>query len=814
MKLPRLDGLSQRSIRHPAATLALLAGIVLAAAPGLLRLEVRTDGRALVPVDDPAVRFDAEVREHFHLRDPIVVLVESSHPDGVWNPSTLRHLQRLSDALAQLPGVGVDNVISLATERRDRVYPGTLTFRPFLDPPPDTPELIALLRSDVAAAGILTGTLLSPDGRSASLLIGVPGPAAAGAPAPRGAETVDRAALYRQIVAKVAALDEPGDRVVVAGAPAAEALLGAHILADLELLVPLTVAVIALLFWRGCRRLAGTLAGLGKVAATLLFTFGVMGWLGFPLYLTTAVLPVILVSLCLADEIHIFMQYQRFLVEKKDEPEPAAVRATMRLLALPITLACLTTAIGFFSFLASSLSSVRAFGLFAGLGVLFELLWSLTAIPATLTLLGARRMLRPRPFAPAGSGLFRRLGAPIIRHRLATLAVLGLLTLGLAGGMRRLYVQDSWEDGFAPASPFRLATETVNRQLFGTHILLAHLRFDPPADRIPDLGFRRGPLLAPAALESIGAFERFARARPEVGGVLGPYSQLAAVHYLWLARREGLRRLPTEPRRIDQLIKIFDLARGQRRRQELIDDDFRRAVVPIFLKDANYRQTAELMGALRAYARIHLAPAGTRLDFAGDVAVSQAMIPAIVNTQVASTTLALLGSWLVVCLLFRSLRLGVWALVPSTLAVVWVLGAMGWCGIPLGVATSMFCAITLGVGEDYAVHFLYRIRRGREEGRPNPVLDALEIAGPAIVSDTLTISLGFSVLIASSVPANARLGLVMAVALLACCALTLVGLGAALSAGTARERLPAPRQAATPVPAGPARHDPLEPVER
>jgi predicted RND superfamily exporter protein len=784
MKLPRLDGLSQRSIRHPAATLALLIAFTLAAAPGLLRLEVRTDGRALVPADDPAVRFDAEVRAHFQLRDPIVVLVSSTHPEGVWNPATLGHLQRLSDALAALPGVGPANVVSLATEHRDRVYPGTLQFRPFLDPPPGTPELMAELRADVAAARILTGTLLSPDGRSAALFVGVP-PTAGGGRAAAGDELPDRAALYRRITAAVAALDVPGDRVAVAGAPAAEALLGAHILADLRLLVPLTVAIIALVFWRGCRRLWGTLAVLGKMAATLLWTFGVMGWLGFPLYLTTAVLPVILVSLCLADEIHIFMQYQRFLEEKKNEPAPAALRATMRLLALPITLACLTTAIGFFSFLASSLSSVRAFGLFAGLGVLFELLWSLTAIPATLTLLGAERMRRPRPFAPAGSGLFRRLGAPVVRHRLATLGGLALLTLGLAAGTRRLYVQDSWEDGFAPGSPFRLATETINRQLLGTHILLAHLRFDPPAERIPDTGTRRGPLLAADALESIGAFERFARARPEVGGVLGPYSQLAAVHYLWMARREGLRGVPAEPHRIERLIEVFDLARGQRRRQELVDDDLRRAVVPIYLKDANYRQTAALMRALRAYARTHLAPAGTRLDFAGDVAVSQAMIPAIVDTQVASTTLALLGSCLVGCLLFRSFWWGVGALVPSTLAVVWVLGAMGWAGIPLGVATSMFCAITLGVGEDYAVHFLYRIRRGREEGRPDAVLHALELAGPGIVSDTLTISLGFSVLMASSVPANARLGLVMAVALLACCTLTLVGLGAAMSAGAA-----------------------------
>lgn len=784
MSLPRLDALSQGSIRRPRLTLALLAGFTLAAAPGLARLELRTDGRELAPTNDPAVRLEAEVRRHFGVRDPLVVLIETSHPRGVWNPATLRHLQRLSDTLAALPGIGPGHVVSLATERRDRVYPGTLTFRPYLDPIPDTPAQMALLEQDVAAARIMTGTLVSADARAVSIVVGVP-------PLdPDRPTAVDRAAIYQRVCDAALRMPVAGDRVLVAGAPAAESLLGRHLLADLRLLVPLAVAVITLVFWRGCRRAWGTAAALAKVAATLVWTFGLMGWLGSPVYLTTAVLPVILVSICLADEIHVFMQYQRLLGEPGGGGEPpAAVRATMRLLALPITLACLATAIGFLSFLASPQPAVRAFGIFAGLGTAFELLWSLTAIPATLALLGPERMRRPRPFAPAGAGLFRLLAAPVLRHRLATLAALATVTAVLGLGVHRLVVQDSWEDGFAAGSSFRVASEEVNRALLGTHVLLARLRFAPPPAAVLDAGGRRGPLLDPAALRAIGAFEDFARARPEVGGVLGPYGQLSATYYLWMARRQGTPAIPDDPRRIGRLLDVFELVRGRQQRREIVDDDLRQALVSIFLKQANYRDTARLMRALRGYAGRELAPRGTSLDFAGDVAVSQAMIPAIVYTQVASTSLALLGSCVLLCLLFRSVRMGILALLPSSLAVLWVLGAMGWSGMPLGVATSMFCAITLGVGEDYAIHFLYRVRRARDEGRPDAVVHAFELAGPGIVSDTLTIALGFGVLLASRVPANARLGMVMVVALLGCCTLTLVGLGAALSA---REPVPEP----------------------
>jgi predicted RND superfamily exporter protein len=179
------------------------------------------------------------------------------------------------------------------------------------------------------------------------------------------------------------------------------------------------------------------------------------------------------------------------------------------------------------------------------------------------------------------------------------------------------------------------------------------------------------------------------------------------------------------------------------------------------------------MESLRKYAAEHFARYGAELDFAGDVAVSQAMIPAVVDTQINSLMLALALSWGTVALLLRSVRSAFLAILPSTVAALWVMGALGWLGIPLGVATSMFFVITLGIGVDYAVHFIEGVRRRGVDG-------ALAEVGPAIVVDTLALALGFGLLTVSSVPANARLGLLVALALVAGCVLTLGGLGAVM----------------------------------
>jgi predicted RND superfamily exporter protein len=337
-------------LRRPWLVIAVFALATLAALPGLLRLELRTDGHALVPADDPTVVFDAEVRERFHLRDPLVVLIESSHPDGVLNPRTLRSVREISDRLARLPGVDPGDVVSLATEHRHRVYPGTLDFRPFLDPQPDTPELLQLLDDDLRVARILDGTLISADRKAVTVLVGVP---------PLDpARPYDRVDLYRRVEAAVRPFANGTDRVDVVGAPAAESLLGTHILEDLRLLLPLSLAVIGFVVWLGTRRMAGVAIAALKIVLCLVWTFGLMGWVGSPVYLTTAVLPVILVTVGLASEIHILWHYQRDLARAGSQLD--ALRETFGALGRPVFFSAATTAFGFFSFFLSPLAPVRA----------------------------------------------------------------------------------------------------------------------------------------------------------------------------------------------------------------------------------------------------------------------------------------------------------------------------------------------------------------------------------------------------------------------------------------------------------------------
>ncbi|MBZ0266987.1 MMPL family transporter [bacterium] len=818
-----MGSLPRFALRHPVLCTCLVLALPLLAAPGLGRLELRTDGRALVP-DSPEAITAERLRAEFGFRDPVVVLLRSRYADGIFQPDALRALRALTDTAKALAGPDSAAVTSLVTESGDRFRPGTLQFRGLLEPWPETPEEMAERRSDVAALAIYDGTLVSLDGTAATVLLPVP-------------EAEERTAFVSR-VARAVRVDADSLRLDVVGAPAAEALLGTHLLDDLRRLLPIVLLLIALLFAIRFRSAPAVALPLVEIGACLVVVLGISGWAGVPVYLTTAVLPVILSTIAIADEAHVLTRLAQIRREVPEASAAGAVRRTMDEMASPLTKTSLTTAIGFLSFAISDLAPVRAFGILAAVGILYCLVFSLTVVPVVLALSGRTSARGPSGLPP---WILRGIRAGR-RRRSVTLAVAAFIVAIAAAGALRLRVQDSWIGGFAKGSAFRDATEFVDEQFLGSHLLrfvlraggvqrsgsipgsrVAHHEVRIPATDVGDpeplagariritrgagaalwtaaidsvrldgetavvsLPSSRGSprlLLSPGADEMLSwrletrrfseprillateGFEEFLRAQRgrSVGGALGPATFLKTTRFIVTGRSPDWRSIPRTPYEIDRLWANYARIRGNAELGQLVAEDGSAGVVTAYLRHANFVDTAALLDSVRAYEREQLAPQGIRIELGGDIAVSQALISAIVGTQVRSLLIALLGILAITTWLNRSIRWGFLCVMPSALAVLVVFAGMGVLGIPLGVATSMFAGMCLGIGVDFAIHFVDRFRRTWAGGAaPVSVAldDAAHVAGPAILLDALVVAMGFGVMTLSSVPLNAQLGIV------------------------------------------------------
>ena len=874
------SSLSRCAVRHPKRVLFVAALVTLAAASGILRLKLRTDGHALVSPTAPEVMADKAVRDRFGIHDQLVALIRPRHADGIFNPATLQLVRELTAEFKQLPGVAPADVMSLATEPSFRVRPGTLIQQRLLEPSLKTQSELDQLRKDLRRIGLYDGTLVSADGRFTVILVGVPAAA-------------DRAQFYAKILDLIAAKRTAADEIAVTGAPVAESLFGVQILEDLGVprallgagareagekpewklpssrhelrvfvarhigLVPLAALVMMLVLLLCFRNVLAALLPLPGVVATMLLVFGMMGWLGVPIYLTTAVMPVLLTVISVTNDIYLFSRYFNLLREEPGVNHVTLIEETFDKLARPVTCTSLAAVIGFLSFGFSPLAPVRMFGLFTGVGALLGLFLSLTVVPALLVLINPA-WLRPRHRhgeRNAVSWLAMKcagLGQVVVRRRWSvvgfTLAITALTPLGL----RRLVVQDSWTNGFDPESEFRRVTQQVNDNFFGMHLLLVSAEapktvqgeIAAAAINSPDIGLPAAlvgdPVLiagspinlsvgtsadAPAAvwqshielvnaggdtvyarlartgaatnfssalakagrarfeipvrthlqpelIRALGDFGAFLREHRQdaVGGVLGPANYLATTRFMVRPNDPDARVLPDNAFEIKTLWDYYGMAMGPERMRQLVDSKYWQSLTTVLLKDANFVGTARLMNSIHDYEREHLAPKGIKLSFAGDVAVSQSLIHGIVTTQLQSLIWSLLGIFAVATALGGSVRWGFYCLLPSLLAVVVKFAVMGWADIPLGVATSMFAAMTLGIGVNCTIHLLEGFSQARATGRStaDALSQSLRLTGPPALINTLAVSLGFGVLMLSQVPANARLGLLLVLGLVNC----------------------------------------------
>ncbi len=886
------SALANHAIRQPRRIVAVAIAITLIVAPGILRLKLRTDGHALVSETSPEVMYDRTIRAQFGIQDLVIVLIRSGHPDGIFNPDTLQLVRELTADFAGTPAIGSSNVMSLATELNFRFRPGTYINQRLLEPALTNKMELDQLRDDLRRIELYTGTLVSRDGQSTVILVGIPNGA-------------DRSQLCGTIRRIIAARNAQPDAIGITGAPVAESLLGVQILEDLGVpkallgasvqadsdkpaggwpaglhevrllvarhvgLVPVAALVMLVVVFLCFRNWIGVLVPLPGVVATMIFVFGLMGWLGVPIYLTTAVMPVLLTVISVTNDIYLFNRYFSLLRERPGANQIELVQESFDRLVRPVACTSLTAVISFLSFAFSPLAPVRAFGIFTGVGALFGLFLSFTVVPALLVLINPSQLLRRgrgegKAAVSAMAAWFARLGQVVVRRRWWVAGI----ALGIAAltplGLRRLVVQDSWTNGFDPESEFRRVTRQVNEDFFGMHQLFVSFdasnaiagevgtsnvhagsiilpsnvvenptliegapivfsvcdksQGNPPGGQIVTewQSQIRSPYLRganvvariaqsesptnfwvqalrigrirfkiavqshfdPGVMRTVADLASFIRQKQQyaVGGVLSPAEYLLTTRFMLRPSDQQARRMPDTAAEVKKLWNYYRVALGSQRLRQVVDTNYWQSLTTVFLKDGNFVDTARLMEDIRAYEREHLAPKGIKLGFAGDVAVSQSLIHGIVTTQMQSLIWSLAGIFVVTAVMGGSLRWGFYCLLPSVLAVLIKFAVMGWSDIPLGVATSMFAAMTLGIGVNCAIHLLEGCGQSRAAGAsPTEALSrSLRLTGPPALINTLAVSLGFGVLMLSQVPANARLGLLLVLGLVNCFIVSLV----------------------------------------
>jgi len=751
--------LTRLALRFPVlclgATLLVTGVFVL----GLLRLTLRTDGAALHPASSPTVLRSAADREVFHDSELVILLV-AGRPGGppVASPQGFAFLRRIDPELRRLPGIRGVGVRSLAGLLDVRVTPDSLSAEPFLDAVPADAQGFSRLAGRIRGHTLGQGVLINQAGTAAAVYLPMQ-------------DGVDHQRTLREVERYLAAQGRAPFLLRLAGPAVAEARLGEAVLTDLSRLIPLMALFLCVLFWLLLRSVAAILVLFAEVNLVLIWTMGAMGLAGVPLTLVTTLLPVLLMAVAITDEIHLLERLQGMLRQRLAEapagadPKPLlrdSLLSAMAELERPIVAAALTTALGFFAFPFTSIRPLQHFGLFSTLGLLFAMLLSFTAMPALLMLLPARWVLPLAGHVAKNDETSARVGKGEVRWERRGLLVAAALVLLAIPGVLRLRVGDNWVANFDPDSELVRTDRLFNRELWGTY------RFDVVLTGEPGFFYR------PEGAALVEGISGQVAGLPGVAGVLThltPVREIARAH-------EEVRPVSSLPEdRFADFLTLAMMSDDPFGLASWVSPDGGMARLQMFLKSEDYRRDRDLAARLDRLLAERPGMAGVAYHFSGDIPIGLEMVRAIVANQLRSIGLTFLATALLLLAMERlAWRPALVVLLPVSTAALLVFAVMGYLGVPLGVATSMFASLTIGVGIDFSLHFLHTYRQERDRAGEHRAALAATLAktGKALRWSVIALAFGFAVLTFSDLRPNRSLGALLAGAMVASYAMTML----------------------------------------
>ena len=746
-------------IAHRLAALGIMVLVTVLLGRAATRLHVEIDPDRQLPQDHPYVQTLNDLHRLFGDKNLVVVGL-FPHDGNVFTPAFLRKVAQVTERIRHVPGANPALIQSIAAPQVKDIR-GTeegMEVERVMETPPDDQAGAEAVRQRVFANDAYVGTLVAADGSAAAVHATF--------------ELTPTTPGYRQLYAAVrAALEAEQDDSFtyrLSGPVVFLAQMSAYS-SRIAYFFPLALLVIGLVHYDAFRTLQALFLPLVTALMSVLWALGLMGLVGVPLDPFNMTTPILILAVAAGHAVQVMKRfYEEY--ERLGTLDDAIVECIVRV--GPVMLAAgSVAALSFASLLTFGTATIRTFGVFTAFGIVSALVIEMTMIPALRSVLPAPKRREREGEAAAHPVLDALLGAAsrLAGRQGVLVGGVGLVVVCLALASR-IDVNMSVKREFRATEPVRVDDAIINQHLAGTNTLLLLVEGD-----------HEGALEEPAVLRAIARLEAGLDAEPEVGKTLSYVDFLRKMHHALNADRPDAGDLPTTRAMAAQYLFLYSLSGGSEDFDTILDATHRVAKIRVLVHDDSTRRGEQLIARAKDLVRESFPP-GYTVRYTGTLANTAAATEVMVAGKLRNIAQIALITIIISALLLRSLVAGLLVALPLGLTVAVNFGVMGLIGIPLDSMTSAISAMAVGIGADYAMYFLFRVREERA-GRGDlreAIGRALMTSGKAILFVSSAIAFGYATLCLSGFAVHVELGALVALAMLVSSASALLLLPAIL----------------------------------
>jgi uncharacterized protein len=683
-----------------------------------------------MPEHHPAFIYSDQAEDWFYIKDGIIIAIE--HPDGVFNPGTIKKVDEITLRLQRMPEINRGDVQSLSTAENIVGEEYGLEVKSFYRQVPQTDEELDALARSVRSNEMIYGRIVSTS-ETVTIVI---------------AELEDDAftqELYHRILDLAEEYRGP-ENIYVAGRPVVEGTLAYLMPKDMSKMIPIVIFAIIAILYLTLRSMKATVITMFVVLISTIWTFGLMTLLRVPIYSVSTLIPVMLIAIGVAYGIHLFNNLYLYIRENPEADKISAIRHMLINMWKPVAMSATTTILAFITLLTSQVYPVKYFGVFTATGVASAFILSMIFLPSSIYLFNLPRV-KLRKGHEKDSQWGRNTALRILKHKylifIATSVILVVSVIGIA----RVWIDSSFLRNFERDSEIVMADDFINKHFGGTTIL--NVIFEGDTDKFKD----------PDIWEKISALQSNLEELPNVGNTFSLGDYLKRMHKVMHADSTDYYRIPESDELIAQYLLLYSMSGDPENLDKVVDYDYRRTNIQVQLKGDNSRLINKVISLIEEEKDL-FKDADVEINYAGSAYKGLVFTGLILEGQVASIFLSVLMVIVLLAIMFRHFSAGLIGSVPIIITVMISFGIMGLFGIPLSTTTALISSIAVGIGIDYAIHFLSRYKHSAQQYKEvtDIAIASMGHTGRAIAFNALVLIGGFMVLFFSVFPPNRELG--------------------------------------------------------
>ena len=512
------------------------------------------------------------------------------------------------------------------------------------------------------------------------------------------------------------------------------------------------------------------LACISNCLASLIVMIGTVSLMDWKVTVISSNFIMLILILSLSMTVHIVVRYRQFIMQDNEKSIKDALLLTIKNMYKPCLFAALTTTFAFATLYTSGIKPVMDFGLMMCVGLIITYITSFSFLPVVIFLLNLNAP--NHTYSNQKESVFASLAIKSPNILLALFIF--IFCLGIYGATK-LKVENSFVDYFKKETEIYKGMKLIDDKLGGTTPLDVVINFNSVAnDTIEedfeedflDFGIEYDPADYWFTEEKVNVIKKI-HDHLEQYSFAGKVLSLASIvrtaeklnankEFDTLELSVLYKKLPNDLK--DQIIKPYVLLdKNQARITMRIIDTHPQLNRSLFIKDLN------------DYINTNYSKTNIDVSTTGILILYNNMLQSLFDSQIKTLSIVLLGIFLMLFFLFKSLKTALAAITPNLIACFVILGTMGLLSIPLDLMTITIAAITIGIAVDNCIHYIYRYREYISLNSGNhdeALIKCNETVGVAIKNTSYTIIAGFSILIFSNFYPTIYFGIFTALAML------------------------------------------------